>query len=264
MAQAQHVRVLLRRVLRPGGHVREAPRVKPAAPELHAHLRGDAVVGEHLELLHRTGAEVAGLEHALALAAQEHVVLRAVAGDQRHIHPAGKHPVADGREVLLVVAEGAVLVLHLHHQHRAAVRHLKRDKARNQLVVVVHDVPEVRLVVAAQADAVFLEQPRREAAELPLRADVRRRTQNHVQADLLRQAHEALHVRHAVKAELTLLRLVEVPGDVGFHRVAAHGLELHEAVAPVLRHHAEIVNRTGNHLKGLSIQIEIVFSDFKN
>ena len=36
-----------------------------------------------------------------------------------------------------------------------------------------------------------------------------------------------------------------------------------EAVAPVFRYHAEIVNRAGNHLKGFSVQIKIVFSDFK-
>ena len=239
-----------------------APVVKPAAPELHAHQRLDAVRGHDGEALLRLRAEVAGLEDALRAAAGEHVVLRAVGGEERHVDAALCHRVAQRGQVGLVVAVGAVFVLDLHHQHGAAVGHLQRNQARDQLVVVGEHVLHIGRIAAAQPHAVLLEQPGREAAELPFAADVGRRAEDDVEPNLLRQAHERGHVAPAAEVKLTPAALMEVPGNVGLHGVAAHGLELEEPVAPVLRHDAEIMDGAGDDLEPFSVEVEVV-ADFK-
>ena len=264
MAQFKGLGEVLRADLRRGGGMAAvAPVVEPATPELHAHLRADALLRHEGELLLRAGAEVSRLEHAVHLTAGEHVMGGAVGGDQGHVDAPGDHAVPQGSQVGLVVAVGAVLVLHLHHDDRPAVGDLQGYQAGHQFVIVVHDVAEVARIAAAQADAVLLQQPGGQAAELPLGADIGRGTQDDVQPQLLGQAEEALHIVHAGEVEDALAGLVEVPGDVGFHGVHAQGAELQQPVAPVFGGYAEVVDGAGNHLEGLAVQEEAVVADFK-
>ena len=264
MAQLEGLGEVLRADLRRGGGVSAvAPVVEPAAPEFHAHLRLNATLRHEGELLLRAGAEVPRLEHAVHLAAGQHVMGGAVGGNQGHIDAPGDHAVPQSGQVGLVIAVGAVLVLHLHHDDRPAVGDLQGYQAGHQLIVVVHDVAQVARIAAAQADTVLLQQPGGQAAKLPLGADVGRGPQDDVQPQLLGQADEALHVVHAGEVEFALAGLVEVPGDVGFHGVHAQGAELQQPVAPVFGGYAEVVDGAGNHLEGLAVQEEAVVADLK-
>ena len=57
-------------------------------------------------------------------------------------------------------------------------------------------------------------QPPGEAAKIPFPADVRADAQQHVQAQVLRDIEEALHIRLTLKGELARRPLMEVPGRV--------------------------------------------------
>ena len=248
----------LRRV--PGDVLGVAPVVEPPQPELHAHqgpLRLEGAQGG--EALRRLGAEVHRGVDAPHRAAPQALVLRAVGGDQGDRHPQLTHQVPGPAEIGGVVGVGAVLVLHLHEEHRSAAVRLEGDQLLHQHPVVVRHMGLEPGVGDPEAQAVLRQEPRREAPQLPLRADVGGGAEDHVQPQVLGGADEALHVQHPVEAEGALYRLVEVPGDVGLHRVAAHGLELLQPVPPVLRHHPEVVDGPGDDLEGRAVQAEGVF-----
>ena len=58
--------------------------------------------------------------------------------------------------------------------------------------------------------------------------NVMRRTDDDPQPQLLGDADEAAYVAVDFEIEFAPVRFVEVPGNVGFHDVAAHGLPLEQ------------------------------------
>ena len=181
-----------------------------------------------------------------------------VGGDERDVHAALGHEVADGAQVVLVRAVGAVLVLHLHHDDVAAARDLALDELGQQVVVVGGHLGEVLGVLGADAHVALGEEPRGQAAELPLGAHERAHAHDGPEAELGRLVHEARDVELAGEVELSLVGLVHVPSGVGLDRVEARGLEVGERAVPVGRVNAEVVDGTAEHLEGLAVEQEVL------
>ena len=239
--------------------------VEPAIPELHAHewpVLAMLLVerGERLEVLLGTGAEVARGENIVLDegAGAQATAPGAIGGEQRDVDTALEHQVADGAQVILVLAVRAVLVLDLHHDDVAAVRDLTGLEDRHELVVVRGDALEELGVVGTRAHGVVGQQPRGHAAELPLGADERRGTHDCVQAELRRLIQESAEVQAIGEVELARTGLVGVPGNIGLNRVEAHGLEVVEGMMPIARVHAEEVDRARQNGERLTIEQELI------
>jgi hypothetical protein len=102
------------------------------------------------------------------------------------------------------------------------------------------------------------EQPPRQPAEIPFRADVRTGPEQHVEAFGLRGADVLGDIEIAAEIELALLRLVQVPEDVGAEGVEAHGAHFAHAVAPVGAGNARVMHLAGADQEGLAVEEELV------
>ena len=242
-----------------------APAVEPAVPELHAHERPVLAVllVEGLELgevLARAGAEVAGDEDVVVdeRACAQASAPRTVRGAQGDIHPAVEHEVADAAQVLLVLAVGAVLVLHLHHEDVSTACDLTLLEDGHEGVVVGGNAGKELGVARARAHGAVREEPGGESAPLPLRADERRRADDGPETELGRLVQEASEGEPAREVELAGTGLVEVPGNVGLNGVEAHRLEVVEGVAPVRGVHPEVVDGPGEDAERFSVEQELI------
>ncbi len=238
------------------------PVVEPAVPELRAHQRaGRLVPAQGVEALGRAGAERPGPVQLGDAAVLEHVVGRLV--DRRQGHRDADPPV-DGDElaqVRLVGAVRAVLVLDLHQDDRAAAIDLSRHQDWRELLEVGGDGRHVaRLVLAHPGDAVA-EQPRRQAAVGPLRADVRSGPHDRVHALRGHGVEERREVEVAREVELVLPGRVRVPGDVRLDGVQTHLTGLADPVRPEIWMDAEVVDRAGQDPERLAVQQEVVLAD---
>ena len=95
----------------------------------------------------------------------------------------------------------------------------------------------------------------------PLAAHVRPRAQHDEQPDLLRRRQELAEVAVALPVELAAHGLVPVPRDVGLDGVQPHRLEPQQAVLPVLRGHAAVVDAAGAQVGDLAVLHELVVLD---
>jgi hypothetical protein len=219
------------------------------------------VLPEPVEALAHPRAEGAGLVQLRQAAVVEHVVDGLVHGEQRDRHADPLRQLHQGLEVRLVLAVGAVLVLDLDQHDRAAAVDLPRHQDRGEVLVVLLDRREVRRLAAADPGARLLEQPRGQAAVVPLGADVRSRAHDRVHAVLGDGVEEPAEVEPAARVELAAARAVRVPGHVGLDRVQAHLLGLRDPVGPQVRVDAEVVQRAGEDPHRLVVQQEVVFAD---
>ncbi len=181
MPHVQHI-VQILRALRVAMHMAAvSPVVKPADPEFRTHQR--AALGircEHSETLLRARTKISGRMDPVKAAAGKRLLKRTVRGDERHRHAALQHHVTHRFHIAGVITVIPVFVLNLHQDHRTALRDLKRRDQWKQPVIILSDMPQERLVVRPQTHPVLLQQPCRQPAELPLRADIGRRTQYHI------------------------------------------------------------------------------------
>ena len=84
-------------------------------------------------------------------------------------------------------------------------------------------------------------------------------------AGLTGQIQKVGHVVSAVSEVVHVhLRLVQVPGDVGLHRVEAGGPQLPQRGPPVGRVHSEIVHRTAENLTASVQRVVRVAQDSRN
>ncbi len=120
---------------------------------------------------------------------------------------------------------------------------------------------QIARVAAADLDAVLLEHPPRRAAHFPFGAGIRAGTQNHPQAFLLRDAAKLRVVRLAAPVELSLLRLVQIPEQVGANGIQTHCLRHPQTLAPVLLGHARGVDFAAANLHSLSVEQKIIRAD---
>ena len=249
---------LIRYAVRAAGVVRLAPVVKPAAPELRAHLRRGLVESfKGVEYNGRARAEVQRLEQVGERAAGEHTVVVAVGGEEHDLCAAVEHELFDISEILLVVAVAAVFVLDLHGDYVAALALLKAAYLLKQPVIEVRNVLQIIGIGAAQAHISVLEQPCGQSAEVPFGADIRAGSDYSIESDLLGGLDEPPDVKSAREIKFALFRLVHVPADIGFYRVKARRLELFEPVLPIFGHDAEIVHRAGIYAKALAVHFKL-------
>src|SRR5690606_15861560 len=178
-------------------------------------------------------------------AAVEHEVRGSVGGEQQLVDAARDQGVVDPRDVRVVVAVAAVLVLDLDGDDGPAAVGLERGDARHDLVEPGRDGVEVDRVGRAQAYAGRPGEPRGEAAVRPLGADVRARPHDGVHAEVPDEAQEPLEVTVAVEHGAPALGLVPVPRHVGVDGVEAHRAHAAQAVGPQVGVHAEVVHGPG-------------------
>jgi hypothetical protein len=153
----------------------------------------------------------------------------------------------------VVVAEAAELVLHLDRDDRAA---LERGETRDERVEPGPYGGREPWVRAADRD-VSTGEPARQAAVGPLRADVRARPDDDVEALVAHHADEPLDVPPAVEARrLVLVGLVEVPRDVGVDRVESQVREPPDPVPPEVRVDTEVVQPAGQDPVGHAVPVE--------
>ena len=247
-AVLEHVRQLPGGIASAALVVLLAPVIEPAVPELHAHLRlGGQLLLRHRQHLERAGAEVHGRERPVDRAAGQPHAGRTVGGHQQLVDAAVQEAVAQVGEVGRVVAEAAVLVLHLHHHHVAAAAGLALGDHGDQLVEPGVDELQVGGVAVAQAQVAVGEDPAGEAAVLPFGADVRAGAHDRVEPLLGGEVEEASQIGEPLEGGDLAGGLVHVPGHVGLHRVAAHRDQAAQAVPPLCGVDAEVVERPGDH-----------------
>ena len=111
------------------GVVLLAPVVKPAAPELCAHLWPPAGhLLQRLKGLVCAAAKVDCGKHPLHRAAAQHAGGRSIGGKEGHLHATGPDQVPEPAQICLVVAIAAILILHLHRQEIPTPAGLQRQK----------------------------------------------------------------------------------------------------------------------------------------
>ncbi len=184
-----------------------------------------------------------------------------VGAEQQAVHALRPHGVPQMFQVRVVVAVAAVFVLDLHGDDGPAARGLQIHEPGQQLGEPGVNCPLVGGVRAAQRRVLVLEEPGRQPAEVPFRADVRSRPHDHLESDLVRGPYEGGDITPSGEVGLVLGRLVEVPGDVGLHRVQAHRPHPQQPVAPVLGVRPEVVEGAGEDPERLAVQQEFAPSD---
>ena len=222
---------LLRQILRIPGDDLLPPPVKPSIPELHTHQRPVSAIPfqkclQHIQVLIRPGTEVGRRQHAVLhqTSRRQGRIPGAVGGKQRYLRPVLLHQAFDLPQIFLVISKGAVLILYLHHDDRAAPADLQVADMLKQLPVIRVHLFQKQRRIGADLHIRIAEQPCRKPAKLPLGTDERAWTQDHVQPHVSRQPGKCRHILIAGKVKLSLPRLVDIPGNIGFHRVEAHGL----------------------------------------
>ncbi len=229
--------------------------VEPAVPELHAEQRVlRPVAAEQREGALRVGAEVHGGEQPRDGAARQQVVLWPVRGEQRYGDAALPQPVGEVAQVRCVAAVRAVLVLDLDEQDVAAPVVLPfHDGGQQDVEPAVHG-GEVRRIAGPGPAADPGGQPARQAAVVPLGADVRARADDGPQPLAGRLVQEAgQFVQPPVAAAPGL---VQVPRDVRLDSVQTHRAERGQAVRPLLRAGAEVVRGAGENPERAAVEPE--------
>ena len=134
------------------GVVLLAPVVKPATPELCAHLWSPT--GRLLQRskgLVRTTAKVHRGKHALHRAAAQHAGNRPVGGKKGHLHAARSDQVPEPAQIGLVVAVAAILIFHLHRQEVSTSTGLQRQELWQQHPEIIRHMVQELGIAAPQA-----------------------------------------------------------------------------------------------------------------
>ena len=264
-ALREHLVHALDHVLGRARLVAGAPLVEPSAPELRAHLRRvGAQLAQAAELLVDVGAraEVHGPRQVVEAVLLE--VARPVALEQLNLLAIdATQTVAYLRDVGLVLAIRAVLVLHLYHDDGAAILNGQRLQLLAHLLLEdLHALHEVG-VALAQADVLLLQQPPGQAAHLPLGTHIGSGSHDDVHAVLLSQTAELSHIVLTREVEHVLLLLMDVPEDVDAHGVHAQRLTHLDAVLPVGTRDTGVVYFGRLHDEGLAVEQEGAFASGK-
>ena len=155
-----------------------------------------------------------------------------------------EHPPQVPLPRLAVEAGGVVvLVLHLHGQDRPALAGEAAAEVFAQHAQPPRGLPQHRLAPGPQPGPGQPAEPRREAAEVDLRAAVRAHPQDHVEPGVRGLVDEAAQVQPAREVVDATLALVEVPEDVGLDRVEAQPPRALEELRPHCWCRARVVDR---------------------
>ena len=131
-------------------------------------------------MLLRPGTEIDGGQNALHGSAVEALRHRAVGGDEGYGDAARPHEVPEAGQIGPVVAVGAVLVLHLHQDHRAALVDLEGGQDGEQRPIVVLHVGQEGRAGAPELYSILRQQPGRQSPQVPLRTDVGGGAEDHI------------------------------------------------------------------------------------
>ena len=207
-----------------------SPGIKPPYPQLCAHA-GTAVIifFQTVKCDLPSAAKVCRRKQVLHRCILKNIIGRAIRLEQWYIDSAFAHHIPQRLDIFFVISKGTVFVFHLHHQNRSTLCDLQRRKIRHQHFVIVPDVTQIPLVARPQRHIAVCKQPCRESAKLPFRADIRGRTQDHPQSELLRKLYIAYKVCQPVKLfpgkiKLALFRLVQIPRYDRLYGIAAQRL----------------------------------------
>ena len=211
------------------------PLVEPAAPELRAHLRGiGAQLAEAAELLVDVGTRTEVHRPCEVVKAVLLEVARPVALEERQFLAIdAAQAVANLRHIGLVLAIGAVLILHLNHDNRTTILDGQRlQLLAHFLLENLYAFHKIRIALA-QTDVLLLQQPPGQTAHFPLSADIGTGAHDDIETVFLCQAAEFCHVVVAREVELVFLLLMDVPEDVDAHGIHAQRLAHLDAMLPV-------------------------------
>src|SRR5688572_13373763 len=200
-----------------GSNVRvlAAPVVKPAHPVLTYHQR--YVLSELTECGERLSwvrVEIDDGEYVRQSAIRQVFCIRVVGREVEHIEACLAQHSSDCFKVDFIVAKSAVFILHLDHDDRAAASYLKRLQFSSDTFDVAAGSREEARVRGPYFHVRYCCKPGREAAPVPLSANVRPRTHDHQHALLLGCSYKLGDVQIAGEVELSGSRLVNVPEDV--------------------------------------------------
>ena len=177
--------------------------------------------------------------------------------DHGHVDAGAPHHLGQGANVLALVGIGhghaeVVLIFHLHHDDRAAHRHLVlHDDGENFRVPVLRG-PQALRIGGAKGEALG-RHPGRKSSAFPFRADIGARTDDHHETHLVNEFDEFFKLR---EVHFAFLRLVIIPEDVGFNGVESRQLEFLQAIAPERLGTAGIMKRAAHHQRILAINGE--------
>ena len=235
--------------------MRTVPYVEPPLPEFGAHHRLiRAEFFEQPERALRIGAEVECRKKLFGRTSGKEVHAWTIRGEQRNVYTAFAEKVGKVVYIFVIVAVGAVFVFHLKHYHVAAAGNKAGAQDIEYGGKITLFVKQKFFIHAAHTHVAVVEQPRGQPAEIPFRTDIRAGADDRLQTLLRRDIEESPEIEPAAEIEAALRPLVKVPADIGFDRVEAALTELSESVSPILRHMAEIVNRTRYNGKGFPVQ----------
>ena len=164
-------------------------------------------------------------------------------------------------QIVPVLAVTAVFILNLHHDHRPARRIQMLLHHRQHLVQIAVVRFEERGVGAAEIDPRLHRKPRRQAAVLPLGADIRAGPDDRIPG-AVNLIEKTFEVEHAGKIEFPLVRFMQIVAQIGFDRIEPHHLRLFDPVAPQLGMYAKIVDRAGDHLHRLAVDPDCPAGNF--
>ena len=258
-AAVQHLRDAIDHCFGTTCLVATAPFVEPSAPELRAHLgRVRTQLTQLLELVVDVGTGTEIHRPCEVIKAVLGEIGTPVALEEREVRglPCCANNVAHGAHVRLVLAIGAIFVLHLHHDDGTAFLDGEVTQLLCQLRLELLGALHEERILLAKAYVLFLEQPPGQTAHLPFGTGVRTGAHDDVHAILLSQSAESSHVILTGEEEVVHLRLVEVPEDVDAQRVHTEGLAHLYALFPVLARDAGIVHLGSLHDKGFVVEQE--------
>ena len=258
----QHVFEIAQILLGVAEVVRRAPGVEPSRIEFTAHERaGGKHFAEFLESVSRILAEIDHLEKIVAEAVFQGA--NRIAGEERNVETAVDHRLAQLAEVIRILAEEAVFVLHLRHHDRAAAGDLHRpEHAADFLIPSGGGIEEIR-ILGAQLDVRVFQKPPRQSAAIPLGAGVGTRPEHDPQAFFLGDFAKLPHVRLAGPIVGAFFEFMHVPEKIGAHRVHPHRVHRLQPVPPVFAGHAGEVDFPAADDDRFAIEHEVLFSDGK-
>ena len=195
-----------------------------------------------------------------------------VRGEQRHVETGVRQLPLDLGVVAAMLLQGdiltlrhvrAELVLGLHHDDRAAFRHLQVADLLVKLIdIKLRAFQELR-VIPADLHARYILQPPRITAELPLGAYVRAGTEDHHQSLLSRYPDILGQILVSLEIPFTRFRLVQVPEDIGSDRIQAHRSHHPKAMPPILVGDTRVMHLTREDRGYLPVYIKMTVLDLE-
>ena len=151
-----------------------------------------------------------------------------------------------GLGVLAVAVEGTQFVLYLKHDYRSTILGEKWSDDFRQFFEENLDLIFVKIIVLPNIHFLYAEESSRQSSKIPLRTDIRARSQHNLHIQFLSQLQEMCKIfLRRLKIKDSLLYLMIVPHNINTDGIEAHPLDHGDAVLPVFRDDSGVVNLSG-------------------